>query len=309
MNERTGGISQAEVQRSLNQATGQFMSRINQAMLEGWGASPRVQQAMVRQHLVYTSAAVEIATGQLPEANLLDMMVFMTLCRQALEEHVVPKIPGTGGQGISRAFGRSERDVWGIAGRVMSTQSQQKLMSMTRKWRTANPTRLRVEGVRLLDFGGLAGVRADQARGLLADVMARTGAADQTLLLAERAVFLLHRLPFLLRAQARIGPGESGERLADAASYLARADRLLAKADAVDRVLGQVVSLAKGASALTRQACDQAKKENPLVPETLRALRSAGELVERTARLLQQVEGLAGAAAVEARGSTRRVTR
>lgn len=304
MRDDRGSISQAELQRSINRVASQFMCRVNQATLEGWGAPPRMRTAMTRQQLLYTASALEIASAPLPEANLLDMLVFMTLSRRILEEHWIPQVRGPGARAVSRAFCRSERDVWDLADGVVNRTGRRVLKELMRQWLGENPGNTRVEGVRLLDFCALAGGEGTRARALLADVMADTGAADEARLLVTRAVFLVHRLPFLLRAQARIGPGRH---LAEAASLLARADRLLAGSAGLHPVIGRIVDHARKVALLTGRACDQAKEVNPLVPETLRSLRLVEELVRRMTTLLEQVEWLATASA-DAR-STRAGTR
>ena len=52
--------------------------------------------------------------------------------------------------------------------------------------------------------GSAAAERAIQAKGLLSSVSMASRAANQALLLTERGLFLVHRLPFLWRLQARL---------------------------------------------------------------------------------------------------------
>jgi hypothetical protein len=46
-----------------------------------------VSDTALRETLIYVSSAIEIATGPLPSVNLVDMLVFLRLCRVAVERH------------------------------------------------------------------------------------------------------------------------------------------------------------------------------------------------------------------------------
>ena len=85
-------LSAEELQESLQRFTTQFADRITQAMDELERASPPgVRDEALRKNLLYVSSALEISTGPDPEVNLLDMFVFVRLCRTALERHWIPR--------------------------------------------------------------------------------------------------------------------------------------------------------------------------------------------------------------------------
>ncbi len=198
-----------ELQQSLQRFTTQFVERVTYAS-EGLEASLRqeVRDEALRKHLLYASSAVEIATGPAPEVNLLDMMVFARLCRTALERWWIPELYGDEGLALADAFLRFEGDLDGLAAKALTQAQRELLAAAIAAWLAENPSRRRVEGIRLDDFAGLATAPSSPARGLLSSVRMAKRVANHALLLSERGLFLVHRLPFLWRLQARLGARE-----------------------------------------------------------------------------------------------------
>jgi hypothetical protein len=206
-------LSDFELQQELQRFTTQFIDRVTQAteILER-SAHPAVRDEALRKNLLYVSGAMEIATGPFSEVNLLDMIVFARFCRAALERHWVPKVYGQDGRDLIDVFSRAEQDLSGLAEQALTAEQRQQLSSLVDAWLAENPDQVRVEGIRLSDFSAMAGSaaaeRALQARGLLSSVKVATRAANLALALTDRGMFLLHRLPFLWRLQARLGARE-----------------------------------------------------------------------------------------------------
>src|SRR3954447_10290959 len=81
-------VSQIQLRDSIERFTGQFIDRVGEAIKElEVHDKPELQQLALRQGLVYTASTLDIATGPLPEVNLLDMLVFVALSRSVLEQH------------------------------------------------------------------------------------------------------------------------------------------------------------------------------------------------------------------------------
>jgi hypothetical protein len=206
-------IPELELQHELQRFATRFVERIAQAT-EVLQASPRaaVREEALRKHLLYTSSALEIATGPAPEVNLLDMFVFVRLARVLLEQHWIPALYGNAGRELLEAFATSEQELAVVAERGLGTQRRTQLANVVDAWLAAHPRQVRVEGIRLADFATLAGnAAADrtlQASGLLSSVRTATQATNQAMLLAERGMFLLHRMPSVWRLQVRLGVRE-----------------------------------------------------------------------------------------------------
>jgi len=205
--------SALELQQELERFTTQFADRITQATEAlGAAATPAVRDEALRKNLRYVSAATEIATGPFTEVNLLDMIVFIRLSRAVLEKHWIPTLYGKQGGALAEVFARSEEELGALAAEALTPGQRAELDLLVDRWLADNPGQVRVEGIRLSDFSTMAGSaaaeRALEAKGLLAGVKTATQAANQALMLTERGLFLVHRLPFLWRMQARLGARE-----------------------------------------------------------------------------------------------------
>jgi hypothetical protein len=202
-----------ELQQDVERYASQLTERVTQA-LEPLERSPdaAISDTALRQNLLSASAAVDIATGPFPEVNLLDMLVFVRLSRGVVEEYWVPEVYGAAGEDLEDAYRKSEEELWSLADKILDEPRKRELMDLIDQWKIANPGQVRVEGVRLGDFSVAAGeaarARAARAKGLLSSVRSATQAADQALLLAERARFLVYRTPFLVRLQVRLAARE-----------------------------------------------------------------------------------------------------
>ncbi len=216
--------SEIELQEELQRFVSQFTDRITQS-IETIERSPRlaveVRDEALRKNLLYVASAMEIATGPTAEINLVDMMVFVRLCRSALERHWIPELYGEDGDALAQVFARSEEELDRMAGHVLTAVQREQVAGVIDTWLAENPDQYRVEGIRFADFAGAAaGAAADkalQAKGLFSTVKTATRTANQALVLTERALFLVNRMPFLWRLQARVG---AREMLGDAVAQL-----------------------------------------------------------------------------------------
>jgi hypothetical protein len=197
----------------LQRFTTRFDDRVSQAteVLER-APERRVRDEALRKNLMYVSSALEIATGASAEINLLDMIVFVRLSRTVLDQHWIPTLFGDAGHELSEAFAISEAELSTIADRALSATQREHLAHLIDTWLADHPAQFRVEGIRLADFASYAASAAAdrmlEARGLLSGVKTATEAANQAMLLTERAMFLLHHMPSVWRMQARLSARE-----------------------------------------------------------------------------------------------------
>jgi hypothetical protein len=215
-------LSDLELQQELERFTTQFADRITQATASlDRSAREAVRDEALRKNLLYVSSAIEIATGPYPEINILDMFVFIHLSRTVLERHWIPLLYGQAGASLDEVFSKAERELSDIAARALSPEQREELTGLVDAWLAENPDQVRVEGVRLADFSAAAGsaaaARVGQAKGLLSSVKVAARTANQAMLLTERSLFLVHRLPSLWRLQARLA---AREMLSDAITQL-----------------------------------------------------------------------------------------
>ncbi len=290
--EQKAGVPAVELQQDVQRLVGQFTSRIGQAgVMVSQSVGPEKQLPVLNQVLLYDSSAIDIATGRLPEVNLVDLIVFLELCSNALERYWIPEVFGPPGEVFTEAFARTRRDAWRTAGKVMDASLQQQLRNLITQWEAENPGQVRVEGVRFTDFSARAGKvaeeQAQQTRGLLASVQGATAAADQALLLGERAMFLVQRMPFLLRLQARVG---AQELFSDTLQELGSAQEAFAKFP------GQVGPLVQDTSFLMTQSGEAARQTRLLIDSLkpiIDTIKAQPELPKQVGQDASQVVGTA----------------
>ena len=204
-----GTLPALELQDALQRFTTDFTDRVTQAMEELERSSHAVvRDEALRKNLLYVSSALEIASGLDPEVNLLDMIVFVHLSRALLEKHWIPTTYRERGADVAAVFARAEQELQALADQALTPAQQAQVLNVVDTWLAENPQQIRVEGIRLADFARMAGSaaaqRAMQTKGLLSSVSTASRAANQALLLTERGLFLLHRMPSVWRLQARL---------------------------------------------------------------------------------------------------------
>jgi hypothetical protein len=79
---------------------------------------------ILRWKITLTTATCSIATGPKPVANLLDMVIFVTVTRMALEDHWQPKVFGESALPLLKSAQSSEAEIWLIAGGVLRPEQQ-----------------------------------------------------------------------------------------------------------------------------------------------------------------------------------------
>lgn len=249
-------VTQSELQQDVQRFTSEFMFRVSESAKPLQQSPDLVRRKTAMQRvLVYNATALDIATGPLPELNVVDMLVFVSLSRHVLQDHWLPKQFGAEGQPLLQAFLASEQDAWGITGKILSDAQQAQLGGLIEGWRSTHPDQRYVEGVRFREFSARAGEvgeeRARRARGLFGQLKSATQSADQALLMGERALFLAHRLPFLVRLQARIGVQET---IGDSMTQLGQLEALAAHAPEIQPVLHELTVLTGNATLAAREA-------------------------------------------------------
>lgn len=151
------------------------------------------------------SSAMRIAAGRNPAANLLDMVVFVTLESMVVKEYWVPEVYGPQAEDLVAVHIRLEKEIWSMAGEVLSPGELQELRKMIEEWRAAHPKQYYVIDVRLRNFselrGNHSGEAAQKVKSLLGAVEKSFQKFDETILMGERAMFYFERMPRLLSLQ------------------------------------------------------------------------------------------------------------
>jgi hypothetical protein len=152
-----------------------------------------------------------IATAPNPIANLLDMAVFVTVTRMAMEEHWQPKVFGDSAQPLLESTRNAETDIWHLTDKMLTPERQAELHQAIDIWYRKNPSPENVLAARSVGFTmQLAEAsKIDIARPgslfslLMLDPLATLEPAMremvQTRMLAERTLYVTQKMPTLLR--------------------------------------------------------------------------------------------------------------
>lgn len=223
----TPHTSQIELQQSVERYATMFVERAG-LEFEPLLKLPETELGdhALRLYVRYASSALEIASGQQPEVNVLDLLVFVVLTRASMEQYWMPQVFGAHARPVLKAMQTSEQELWTWAEAVIADDKREQLHAFIVRWLEQHPASPRVEWVRFAEFASISAdvERSRAASGILSSVRAATRTADAALLLSERALFVAQRAPPLLRVQARLG---ARELLADGIQRLAGAEALL----------------------------------------------------------------------------------
>ena len=105
-----------------------------------------------KQRLATVTVCLTNATGPNAVVSLLDMVVFATLKREAVEKYWVPNLLGEEGRGIAEAHRRGEAEAWAAAERVLSRAHCDQLRDLIAQWRAEHPEQYYVGYTRFSDF-------------------------------------------------------------------------------------------------------------------------------------------------------------
>jgi hypothetical protein len=230
-------VAGVDLQDELMRFEGRFASRLDAAFEPILAsADPPARQRAARDELEFMSAALEIAVGAAPEVDILDMVTLVVLGNDAMASRWSVDQHGALGQGVADAFRASVEDITTVARKVVSGDLEAELYRIIREWQRENPDQQAVAGVRLSDYAerrasALSGA-AGEAAGLFSFVRGAAKTADTAVLLGERALYVMQRLPFFIRMHTRIGGNDLiVDGMAPASDLIARVER------SVNRVL------------------------------------------------------------------------
>ena len=237
----------AALQTELQRYADEYASR-TAAALEDYArltGTPEARRQALQWKASVGLAAVSIASGPNPQANLMDFLGLATVTRLVMEEVWIKTTNGPAFQPwltVSRVL---ETNVWRLVPGVFSPEQQQELREAIRQWWEANPEARAGFFVRPQEFTSLIRqthqkserpgsvfrlVGLDPTAGL--DPAVREVA--RTRLLAERALFVAQRMPLLLRWQAEM-LADDFLRQEQVATALGSADRLSRAVDSASQ--------------------------------------------------------------------------
>jgi len=180
---------------------------------DGKAPDPRM---ILQLKLSLASATISIASGPNARENLVDLAVFVTLTRIAVEDHWQPKIFGDSGLPLLETCKGSEAEIWRLTAVLLTPAQQQELREAILAWSKSHPPTQSILAARTAGFAvELTGMDKDASK--KSDSMLNFLNLDplkgmdpavreitQTRLFAERALFVAQKIPPLLRWQTEL---------------------------------------------------------------------------------------------------------
>jgi hypothetical protein len=176
--------------------------------------TPEQQRYVLGFQVRQANAAYEIASGSIPYAGVLDMVILVSLTRWSVDAYWAPWLAGNALDPLRRSLAMLEPRAWSIAGEILSADQAQGLKEFISTWERQHPEAREVSSVRFGDVfatksgGGLAlGTTTDLLKSFGLDPFGGLDPAveevQQTRVLAERAFYFAKRWPRLLELQTR----------------------------------------------------------------------------------------------------------
>jgi hypothetical protein len=255
---RSGQPDPLELQMQVQRFTDDFTSRTTQALDEYTrrvGTDSAGVQALELK-LEFVSAVISIASGSNPSDNLFDLVSVITLSRATIEDHWMKTPNGSAFQPWLESARLLETNVWDLAASVLKPAQVDELREAISQWYARNPDMRNEFFARPQQFASMVTTsrekRADMNSVFSLVGLDPTSGLDpavrevtRTRLFAERAMFTLQRMPFLLRWQTEL----LAYRLADmteARLALTNIARLSDSADRISRAAENVSQTAAG---------------------------------------------------------------
>jgi hypothetical protein len=206
-----------DVQLQVQRYTDEYLQRTGPALDEYarqvGTESARVETLQLK--LIGMSALVSIVSGPNPTVNLLDLVSVTVLTRRTIEDYWMGTTNGAAFRPWLEASRLMETNIWLIAARVLPAAQVEELNQGINQWYAQNSGLRTAFLARPQEFGSM--VRTSQEKGAKMNSVFSLVSLDptagldpavrevtRTRLFAERAMFTMQRMPFLVRMQAEL---------------------------------------------------------------------------------------------------------
>lgn len=210
-------FSPVEMQQTLLRFADGFSSQMVDAVDDLAHGTNRLTTAeALRIKLAFSTESTVIATGPNAIANLIDMTAFVTVTRMSIEQYWQPKAFGDSVQPMLENCRFAETEIWRIASTALTPQQLAQLREAIETWHRSQPSPAAMLGTRTIELATeikRANKEAASSPGnvlglLMLDPLSGMDPAireiAQTRLFAERAIYLMQKMPNTLRWQAEL---------------------------------------------------------------------------------------------------------
>ena len=180
------------------------MQRISSGLDLSQPGSPEARRDETVIRLTLSSALVAIASEPDPVDALADVLTHTTLTADAQRNAAQGKPAGSFEARLLRALELNEADAWRLAEKWVNPQTLTAFRERILAWPGERKSAADVAFVRLTDLNRTGATKVDTGEGTLDALRATTKTLDESRLLAERALYLTQRLPYLVRWHAEV---------------------------------------------------------------------------------------------------------
>jgi hypothetical protein len=285
---------QMQVERFADDFSAQTAAAVDEYVKSVGTESARVEG--LKRKLELFSAAVSIASGPQPKANLLDMVALTTLTRITAETRMANSTNAVASAPLLNTCRVLETNIWNLAAATLEPPQVAELRSAIYTWHAQNPDAHLTFFARPQQFASL--IRATPQKGsdinsvfslISLDPTAGLDPAVRevtlTRLFAERAMYTAQRMPFLLRLQIELLTAEVTRQpnvqllLTNATRIGESMERLSTAAESVSRTTAELPDRISTERKEILAALDQQEgKLRDLAAEVNRSLASADKL-------------------------------
>lgn len=163
---------------------------------------PLTRRYHLATRVTLVSALWSIATGPDPVDGLLDIVTHTTLTADAQRSLSKGKPADSPDAKLQLALDRNEADAWKLAEQWFDEPTRRSLRERILAAPVERDSPATVAYVRLSDLPRAGSATVAGGDGVIDQLRAANAQADQVRLLAERSLFLMQRMPYLMRWQA-----------------------------------------------------------------------------------------------------------
>jgi hypothetical protein len=200
---------QQKCQRYADSYAGQVLETVGS--MKKQTSDPHAFNRLLAWQMSQLNAAYTIATGPSPILCQLDFVVLATLSRMVVQDSPAGFTDGSESTALAM-YRELEQEAWANAATTLTPAQLEELRGLIVKWRAKNPNVVLVGFVHFAEFAQSAGASAEARKkpgslfgliGLdpLADLDPAVRQIEQSRLLAERAIFYMQRVPYLMDLQ------------------------------------------------------------------------------------------------------------
>lgn len=248
------------IQQTVMDFSDQFVTATWAALDRYISEEPDVTKQVRAQRLkvALATASMTIAASKDPRANLLDMAVFISAGRWAVDRYWIPVAFGEKAAPLAAVYAEMNREIEAEVARVLTPAQRSDLRDLIATWKAAQPSAREVMNVRLRNLDGVVLKRFEEspsAKGLLVSVRKWLGDVNQSLLYGERMMFYIERTPLILSQQADLTVDRVAERF-PIATINPNFDQWI---DLANTVPPQIKALLEGRQEFVREALPEVR--------------------------------------------------